>query len=343
MYSRIQRIARFPRLVPAIKLSHRVTSQVNTGRLYCSATKDLYPTRENECKVLPRLDPVVWNNPDGKFDGPLSSAELQEYEKNGYLILKDLFSPEEMEPVIRECKAVQKSIECNQYDIKTGEEAKIAMELNSTKLRSYVYAHEDIESVKKLSRNAKLVNRARQILADEVYILQSRVNYHQAYVGQGISWHHDFDVFHADDGIPRMRALTFAVMLDKNTPETGATMLVPGSHRNFLTSLGPTPDNSWVLSITSKSYAGIIEQHMLTPVIESHGIEHATGDVGTVYLFDINTIHCNNVNVSPFNRVNVFLLYNSIKNKAIKPFSAPHPRRPEFIATKDNAVPIVPE
>src|SRR3546814_19751740 len=72
------------------------------------------------------------------------------------------------------------------------------------------------------------------------YIHQSRLNYKPGFKGKEFYWHSDFETWHVEDGMPRMRALSMSVLLAENTPHNGPLMLIPGSHQSFLTCVGET-------------------------------------------------------------------------------------------------------
>ncbi|HSR56204.1 MAG TPA: ectoine hydroxylase, partial [Alphaproteobacteria bacterium] len=62
---------------------------------------------------------------------------------------------------------------------------------------------------------------------------------------------------------------------------------------------------------------------------------------GTVIIFDCNTLHGSNSNITPFARSNAFLVFNARANALKSPFGATKPR-PEFIAARDTAEMIKP-
>src|SRR5690606_8915640 len=65
---------------------------------------DYYPSRiEDEPQLLDRHDPVV----HGDMPGPLSTEQLQEYEANGFLSFRALFTPEELKPYIDELERLK--------------------------------------------------------------------------------------------------------------------------------------------------------------------------------------------------------------------------------------------
>ena len=56
---------------------------------------DIYPSRRApQAEILPRLDPVVHS--DWSADAPISRDQAAQFEADGYLVLDDLFSEEEI-------------------------------------------------------------------------------------------------------------------------------------------------------------------------------------------------------------------------------------------------------
>jgi ectoine hydroxylase len=51
-------------------------------------------------------------------------------------------------------------------------------------------------------------------------------------------------------------------------------------------------------------------------------------------MFDCNCMHGSNGNITPWPRSNIFVVFNSVENTTVDPFSAPG-RRPPFIASRD--------
>jgi len=66
---------------------------------------------------------------------------------------------------------------------------------------------------------------------------------------------------------------------------------------------------------------------------QAHGIVAPTGPPGAVVIFDCNTMHGSNSNITPFPRANAFLVYNAVSNALVEPFCAKAPR-PDFIASR---------
>ncbi|MFB2351798.1 phytanoyl-CoA dioxygenase family protein, partial [Priestia megaterium] len=68
----------------------------------------------------------------------------------------------------------------------------------------------------RLAADERLVAIANHILGDEVYLHQTRLNYKPGFDGKEFYWHSDFETWHTEDGMPRMRAISMSVQLVDN-------------------------------------------------------------------------------------------------------------------------------
>ena len=69
----------------------------------------------------------------------------------------------------------------------------------------------------------------------------------------------------------------------------------------------------------------------LTELVAEHGIEAPKGKAGGLLLFDCNTLHASNANLSPDPRSNVFFVFNRQDNRCRAPYAAAK-QRPDFLA-----------
>src|SRR3546814_1367330 len=99
--------------------------------------------------------------------------------------------------------------------------------------------------------------------------------------------------------MPRMRALSMSVLLAENTSNNGPLMVIPRSHRVFLSCVGETPDNHYKISLKKQEY-GVPDEDSLAELAHAHGIVAPIGKPGTVILFDCNLMHGSHGNITPF-------------------------------------------
>jgi ectoine hydroxylase len=132
--------------------------------------------------------------------------------------------------------------------------------------------------------------------------------------------------------MPRMRALSVSVNLLENSVLNGPLMLMPGSHEHFVSCPGVTPERHYESSLRRQQY-GVPDPAILETLARRRGIVAPTGGPGSIILFDCNTMHGSNGNITPWPRSNVFVVYNSVENTLGAPFSK-QPPRPAHIASR---------
>lgn len=118
---------------------------------------------------------------------------------------------------------------------------------DSGELRFVFGMHELSERYDKLTRDPRILGMVRQLLGGDVYIHQSRINDKFGFQGSGFYWHSDFETWHAEDGMPRMRAVNASLLLTDNNEFNRPLMLIPGSHQHFVPCVGKTPQDNWNL------------------------------------------------------------------------------------------------
>lgn len=291
---------------------------------------DLYPSRvSNKATIKERKDPVIHSN----AEGPLKQPELTSYEENGYLMIEKLFTDEEVELMIKELEKTMK-------DNQSRESADVIKEPGSNEIRSVFEIHKDSGFFELLSKNERIVKIAEQLLGSQVYINQSRINFKPGFKGKEFYWHSDFETWHVEDGMQHMRAVSCSIILTDNYEFNGPLMLIPGSHKWYVSCAGTTPDNNFESSL-QKQEAGTPDNESLSWLTEVAGgrIDRATGPAGSVLFFECNTMHGSNGNLSPYPRSNVFFVFNSMENVIGKPYSGQDPR-PEFLANREEVKPI---
>ena len=292
---------------------------------------DVYQSRtDGEAAIMRRRDPVVYGSAD---DAGLPEHQLKSYQKNGFVFLKEFFSPAEVSAMLEEAQRMAADPQ-----IRGREEA--IPEPGSDEVRSVFDAHRLNPLFDRVARDARLVAITRQILGSEVYMHQSRINLKPGYVGKDFYWHSDFETWHIEDGMPRMRALSCTILLTDNNEFNGPLLLVPGSHMHYISCIGETPENHYKASL-KKQEVGVPDSMSLNFLIERRGIRAMKGVAGSVILFDCNTMHGSNSNISPYPRSNLFMVYNSVENRLNPPRYGLSPR-PDFIAAREHTEALAP-
>ncbi len=236
----------------------------------------------------------------------LTAQQLEDFDRDGFLILPELFSKDEIAALRAPLPALFAAADPANIVEKHGGEVRTAMGLH---LRDPVFA--------KLVRHPRLIEPALQILGEDLYIQQVKVNVKPAFVGQVWQWHYDFATHHAEDGVPEPRALNLHVFLDDVTELNGPLYFIPGSQRH-----GPAPAR---LDTETTSYPlWVVDRDRVTALAAEAGLAAATGPAGTALIFGDLLVHASPGNISPDDRRIFSLILNPLSNAQTTQARADH-------------------
>lgn len=304
---------------------------MNTATLtQAEARTDLYPSRGTmQADIVPRQHPVVWASPD--TTPPVERSLIEQYERDGFLVLRDVFSPEEV-------TNLQAELERLRHQAERLDRPEVITEKGSRQVRSIFKVHELSAVFAKLAADERLAGLASYLLGDQVYLHQTRMNYKPGFHGKEFYWHSDFETWHIEDGMPLPRALSISVSLTDNIPHNGPLLIMPGSHKHFVVCEGETPPDNYQMSLQAQEI-GVPSDENLARLAAQGGLVDTAGPAGSVLIFDCNLMHGSNSNITHLPRSNAFFVYNAVSNAVQAPFCN-QPPRPEFIATRENFTPL---
>jgi ectoine hydroxylase len=241
----------------------------------------------------------------------LDAKQLAAFDKDGYLFFPSLFSREEIQVLLDEVPRLyaQRRIEN-------------VREKGSDAVRTNFAAHMYSEPFARLARHPRMVEPVMDLFGEEVYMHQFKINGKMAFDGDVWQWHQDFGTWKADDLMPEPRAMNVAIFLDDVNEFNGPLMFIPGSHR-----LGAI-DASHDVSTTSYPL-WTIDHDNISKLVGKGGIVAPKGPAGSMILFHSCLVHASTSNLSPWNRVSVYLSLCAISNH-IRRF-----KRPAYIAHRD--------
>lgn len=241
----------------------------------------------------------------------LTKEQIQFYDENGYIVLHDLFTEEELN-AIQEEAVILRSPQRGHPDANV-------LEKDGETVRAAWAVEMDSEACARAYRLPRLLGPVRQLLGEDVYLHQSRLNYKAAGKGDIFQWHQDFASW-IHDGIAKgghRDMLTVLIMLDESTTDNGPLRFVPGSHKKeLIDSFYDTTTTSYPLHIVPDHY---IDEHFSEiPIVEM------TGKPGTVVLFCGNLVHSSKENNSHEGRRNLYFAFNRDDNRPVRPPTRQH-------------------
>ena len=230
----------------------------------------------------------------------LNRAQRGEFEERGYLIFPGLLKPDEVAILQQATPEVLR---------RPGPEV-IREKANRTVARLVFGSHQYSRPFRQLSLLPRLLNPVRQLLGEDVYLHQSRLNPKPGFgTGTSWEWHQDYPPWQSIDGMPEPRCIMAAVFIDDCTAVTSPLLVVPGSQRYGLL------DSKLHQDAEGEGYAlHHIEHSTLQRLAEASGIEALIGPAGTVAFVHCNVVHGSANNVSPWRRAILYLIYNAVSN-----------------------------
>ncbi len=226
----------------------------------------------------------------------LDTAQLARFHEDGFLILPQLFSIEEVELIRAQLPAVFAERCPQNFREKETDVVRTAMGLH---LRNEVFA--------RLVRHPRLLEPALQILGEDVYIQQVKVNAKEAFSGEVWQWHYDFATHHGEDGVPRPLALNLHVFLDEVNEFNGPLVFIRGSHKR-----GPAPTS--LDTVTTSYPLWTVDNATVAELVREGGLVSAKGAPGTALIFGDTLVHGSSINMSPWPRRIFSLIVNPISN-----------------------------
>lgn len=183
------------------------------------------------------------------------------------------------------------------------------------------------ERLAALTKHPAVVEPARQLLENDIFVHQSRINMKQTN-GSIVAWHQDFGTYHRVDGVPEPRGIMIAVFVDDVTDTNAPLLAVPGSHREGLVSTASidplAPDHEQVAK-----YRYDITDETMADLVARYGLDAITGTAGSLLLMDMTVVHGSSINISPLRRLLLYINVCPVDNRG-QSFE-----RPEYYAARD--------
>jgi ectoine hydroxylase len=256
----------------------------------------------------------------------LTPEQIDRFHTEGYLFFPGLFTPEE----VAELNAAVPELYSRQ-------EAYNVHEKGSQAVRTNFAAHMTSAPFARLGRHPRMIEPVMDLFDEELYMHQFKINGKMAFEGDVWQWHQDYGTWKNDDLMPTERAMNVAIFLDDVNEFNGPLMFIPGSHRkgvidakhDLTTTSYPlwTVDNALSAQLVERAGGpgGFDAAGRYVP----GGIVSPKGPAGSMILFHSCLVHASTSNLSPWNRVSVYLSLCAVSNHIRR-----H-KRPEYIAHRD--------
>lgn len=223
----------------------------------------------------------------------LTSAQVQRFREDGYLVVDKLFDEEEIQLLHKIAKGDR---EKRTWDVKDtgGGVSKIWLD-NDLK--------DDIFSA--VVRCRRLVDSMEQLLEGEVYHYHHKMTIKEPFVAGAWEWHQDYGYWYNNGCLfPYMASCMIAV--DRATRENGCMQVLRGSHEMGRIEHG---------AVAGQTGADIERVNHAKERLE---LVHCELEPGAALFFHCNTLHYSGPNASPNPRWAFIACYNAARNNPYK-------------------------
>ena len=248
----------------------------------------------------------------------LTTEQRKRFDEDGYLFFPGLFSQKEIQYLVTAVPELYERRE--EYNVR---------EKGSDAVRTNFAAHLYSKPFAKLARHPRMITLVEDLLQESLYMHQFKINGKMAFEGDVWQWHQDYGTWVNDDLMPSARAMNVAIFLDEVTEFNGPLLFIPGSHKKGVIKAGH--------DLTTTSYPlWTIDNNLIKELVDraggnKGGIVSPKGPAGSMIVFHSCLVHASSNNLSPFNRISVYLSLCAVSNH-IRRF-----KRKEFIAHRNFA------
>jgi ectoine hydroxylase len=243
----------------------------------------------------------------------VTDNQIQDFHRDGYLIVRNLFDAEEID-ILRTTARADSAMTDHARDIEDAS-GKVS------KLTLWNHPGDDVFGL--ASRCRRVVDTAEALLDDEVYHYHSKLSIKEPHVGGAWEWHQDYGYWY-DNGCLFPDMLSCMTALDPATRENGCMQVLKGSHKAGRIEHGVEGEQSG---------ADLKRVNELSEVLDLVYCEMNPGDA---LFFHGNTLHCSAPNESDDPRWVLISCYNARSNNPTN--ADQHPQYTPLDKVDDSAI-----
>ncbi len=226
----------------------------------------------------------------------LNAIQIADYNRDGYIVVKSLFSTEEVEKLYH--TALENSVM-----------QKNAMDLNDqtgkkTKLSLWFTPGDDVFGY--LIRSERMVNSVWQLLQEESQVchFHTKLMQKEPKVGGAWEWHQDYGYWYKNQFIYPDQLMSVMIALTPANKENGCLQVIKGSHK---------------MGRVNHGFAGEqvgADMEMVNHALKTMELIYCELEPGDALFFHSNLMHRSEANLSDHPRWSLISCYNSQSNIA---------------------------
>ncbi len=247
------------------------------------------------------------------MSGPLPAEQLADFQRDGYLLIRNLFDQAEMAKLLAYARGddVMQTQAYGRRDA-TGQVTRLAL---------WNEPGNDLYGM--FSRSPRVVERMEQLLGGEVYHWHAKMMLKEPRVGGAWEWHQDYGYWYDNFCLaPDLASCLIAV--DQATRENGCLQVLRGSHQLGRIDHGKTGDQ------TGADLERVAEAERRFELV------YVEAEPGDALFFHSNLLHRSDQNRSENSRWSLICCYNRADNSPWKPTR--HPQYSPLARVADSAI-----
>ncbi|MEQ9442461.1 MAG: phytanoyl-CoA dioxygenase family protein [Cyclobacteriaceae bacterium] len=224
-----------------------------------------------------------------------TKQHLADFERDGYVIIPQFFSPQEAE-LIYQTSVEDQVIHDQSFDFNDSKGLR-------TKLALWYTPQDDIYGL--YSRSARMVEAAETILGGSVGHYHSKLMQKEPKKGGAWEWHQDYGYWY-NNGFLYPDMVSIMLALTEANQENGCMQVLKGTHR-----MGRVEHN-----MAGEQVGAHMEK--VEEALKQHELVYVEVQPGDALFFHCNLLHRSNANLSDHSRWSLISVYNRISNKPYK-------------------------
>ena len=245
--------------------------------------------------------------------GVISSAEVDLYNRDGYILVRGMLDSAEIGLLSRAARE-DKVLDEHSFGRADGEGGTVRLSL---------WNHPTDTIYGKVASCESVVNSAEKILGGEVYHYHSKMIMKDARVGGAWTWHQDYGYWY-QNGVLFPQLTSAYIAVDRATKENGCLQVIKGSHE-----LGR------IEHVLTGDQAGA-DQARVEEILKRLDLVYVEMEPGDVLFFHANLLHRSDQNRSENPRWSMICCYNAARNDPYK--ESHHPRYTPLVKVPDSEI-----
>lgn len=243
----------------------------------------------------------------------ITYAEAQAYERDGFVLIPDLFSRAEIQILLDTLAAERVAKHTFNMPDTAGRNSRLAL---------WGDVGDDVFGA--VSASPRIVDSVRALLQQDIYHWHSKVMLKEARVGGAWEWHQDYGYWYGD-GLLYPDLVSCMVALDPATKANGCLKVLVGSHRLGRIEHGQRGNQSGA------------NPERVAEIAKRLPVHYVEAPPGSALFFHCNLLHASEANLSEHPRRAYICCYNAMANTPMTGFAG-HGQPISLQAAPDDAI-----